>query len=104
MKKVIALAMMIATVGVACYAQNVKRNGNTFIAEKKVRTAKDSTVLIATGYKYTTSDGKTYDVFQVKEGGSCFINKVSKKSGKTYRMYLPKEISETINREKGGRK
>lgn len=83
MKKIIlALALCMA---LNCTAKVVKE-GNTFKEEQQVEYC-DST----TEYKYVDKQGKEYPVFKSKRG-SLYIWKISKKSGKGYRKYLPKEV------------
>ena len=71
----------------------VERHGNTF-TEVKQKTSE----IILTDYYYNTG-GQTYQVFINKASGRCFINKVSSKTGKTYRYYLPEVICKEICRE-----
>lgn len=51
-----------------------------------------------TTFKYVTSDNKQYDVFRAKSG-AMYIWKLSKKSGKLYKMYLPKETQVAMGRK-----
>lgn len=76
-------------------AQNVRREGNTFIQEGKKQ---QSTPPTLTSYKYRTSDGKEYPVY-LSANGKAFIIRTSK-SGKQYRQYLP-EVTAQINRRNG---
>lgn len=50
-----------------------------------------------TTFKYVT-DNKEYKVFRAKSG-AMYIWKSSKKSGKLYRMYLPKEVQIKMGRK-----
>ena len=51
-----------------------------------------------TTFKYVASDNKQYNVFRSKNG-AMYIWKLSKKSGKLYKMYLSKEIQIKMGRK-----
>ena len=51
-----------------------------------------------TTYKYVCTDNKQYNVYRSKNG-AMYIWKLSKKSGKLYKMYLPKEIQIKMGRK-----
>ena len=53
-----------------------------------------------TGYTFKDRQGKVYAIYQNRKGG-CYVVKRSKKTGKEYRQYLPKEISAEIAKEQG---
>lgn len=87
MKKLIILALLaIAQMSVA---QTVIRDGNTFKVEK-VQDQK-------TSYFYEDKDGKKYPIYLTSKG-KAYIYRVSKKTGKTYKYYLPDEISQEITK------
>lgn len=92
MKYIITL-LVILSMSVASYA-DIVRNGDTFKVEKT------TSVNQGTKTKYTWEDkeGNTYPIF-VTKNGAYYIIKVSKKSGKEYKYYLPKDIQETIKKE-----
>jgi len=70
-------------------AQDYRREGNTFISTK---TTKSKGETKKTKYTWQEPDGKKYPVY-MSSGGSCFILRTSKKTGKEYRKYLGKEVS-----------
>jgi hypothetical protein len=72
----------------------VIRTDNTFKTEQTSSTA------TKTKYTWEDKEGNKYPIFITKKG-ACFVNKVSKKTGKEYKYYLPKEIQETIKKELG---
>lgn len=72
---------------VICASAQVTLNGNTFIKEKN----KD----IKTEYFYQ-EDSVKYQVYKSSKG-KYFIWKISKKSGKKYKKYIP-EINTYINK------
>lgn len=97
MKKIIIMLIMALVCCVSVNAQSYSRSGDTFTATAK---AKEKSEPIKTKYFYTDSHGDKYPIF-MSSTGSCFINKVSSKTGKEYRMYLGKEISMEICKELG---
>lgn len=80
-----------------CYAQSYNRNGNSFVSNSTTRA---KSVSIKTKFTWQESDGSKYDIY-ISSTGSCFINKVSKNTGKTYRKYLGPDISQEICKELG---
>lgn len=88
---IMAIVWLLVT---AAEAQNVRKQGNTFI--EQCDSTKKSTVY-ETDYVYVDKDGKAYPIYLSKTG-SAFIMKVSKKSGKKYRKYLP-DVTNMIHNE-----
>lgn len=77
-------------------AQDYVRQGKEFIQKKKEKSfTKDD---IKTGYTWTDSKGRVYDIY-LSPRGSCYILVKSQKTGKLYKSYLPKEIAEEIKKE-----
>jgi hypothetical protein len=76
-------------------AQNYTREGNTFISSTGERTKQEAT---KTKFTWKDSKGKEYPVY-ISKSGSCFVIKVSAKTGKEYRNYLGPEISRQICKE-----
>lgn len=91
MKKLI-LCILLALFCITINAE-VKREGNTFKVEQ---TTKESDT--KTQYTWVDKDGNVYPVFITKKG-ACYIFRTSKKTGKEYKQYLPKNIQETIKQE-----
>ena len=91
MKKII-LCILLALFCITISAE-VKRAGNTFIVEQ---TTKESDT--KTQYTWVDKDGNVYPVFITKRG-ACYIFRTSKRTGKEYKQYLPKDIQETIKQE-----
>ena len=73
-------------------AQNVQRQGNNFT---QVSNGGGGGKETKTQYTYTDSKGNKYPVY-LSASGKAFIKKVSKKTGKEYRQYLP-EVGKQIN-------
>lgn len=86
----VILALMVGTSG----AQNVQRQGNVFVEQKAARTTQAQ----KTEYVYKAKDGKEYPIY-LSKNGKAFIIRVSKKTGKEYRQYLP-QVTEELNKQK----
>ena len=82
------------------YSQSYVRNGKEYssVVKKKAKSEEKKT-----GYTWKDSKGKTYDIYMSSKG-SCYIIRTSSKTGKEYKSYLPKDVSEEIGRELGIRK
>ena len=93
MKKIILAAIMLFSLNMGIQAQSVERKGNNFtqVSNKKEVSEKE----VKTKYTYTDSKGNVYPIY-LSSTGKAFIKKVSKKTGKVYRQYLP-EIGKQIN-------
>lgn len=85
---------MLMSLSLGVQAQNVERKGNTFT---QVTNKKSSGKEVKTQYTYTDSKGNTYPIY-LSSTGKAFILKVSKKSSKEYKQYMP-EIGKQINPE-----
>lgn len=96
MKKTIILLGCLF-LGVCGFAQEYTRNGKEFSTVKQEKTKSSDT---PTGYTWKDSKGNVYDIY-ISKRGACYIIKTSKKTGKTYRQYLPKEVSNQIAEELG---
>lgn len=91
---VCATIAMLASASVA-EAQNVVRNGKTYEAVKAATISER-----ATGFTYKDSKGREYPIFMGKSG-SCYVKKVSAKTGAEYKQYLGEEISRDICKSLG---
>ena len=94
MKKLLIAAIMLLSLNVGVQAQSVERKGNNFtqVSNKGGKSGGKET---KTQYTYTDSKGVVYPIY-LSSTGKAFIKKVSKKTGKEYRQYLP-EIGKQIN-------
>lgn len=86
----LALVLMAGASPVA--AQDIKRQGNMFVEQSTQRKASTGT---KTKYTYKAKDGKVYPVY-LSKNGKAYIIRVSKKTGKEYKQYLP-EVTAQIN-------
>lgn len=77
----------------------IKRQGNTFIEQADTTKTKMKGQVYETDMLYVEKDGTAYPIF-LSSNGNAFINKVSKKSGRKYRKYLPKVTKEIQNERK----
>ena len=69
-----------------------QRVGNVFKAAQHTAT-KDTVV---TKFMFEDRQGKQYKIICSKATGACYIWKRSAKSGKMYKQYMKKEITDTI--------
>ena len=98
MKKYLFAAMMLLALCVnnsSTYAQSVKREGTTFVASSS-RSKSEPTKT-----KFTWKVGDVEYPIYISASGSCYIIKTSKKTGKEYKQYLPKEVCAEICKELG---
>lgn len=93
MKKLI-LCILLALFCVATNAE-VKREGDTFKVEQ---TSKASDT--KTKYTWEDKEGNKYPIYITKKS-TCYVLRTSKKTGKEYKYYLPKDIQKTIKKELG---
>lgn len=91
MKKIVFCLFMLLF-SITSYSQDVIKEGKTF----KVQTTQVKE--IQTGYTWEDNKGNKYPIF-ISKKGAYYIKKISLKTGKEYKQYLPKEIQEAINKE-----
>ena len=100
MKKFFIAVVILLALGVnnsSIYAQSVERNGKTFT---QVAASNKSSEPTKTEYTWKDSKGVEYPIY-IGKSGACFVIKVSKKTGKEYKQYLPKDVSAQIAKELG---
>lgn len=100
MRKVIACIILMLTLALPSMSQEIAKDTNKIMREGNVfRTNKVSngrqSQEVKTTYKYEDAKGNSYDIY-LSGSGKAFIKKVSKKTGKEYRQYLP-EVGRQIN-------
>ena len=96
MKKLLILFLTIGVFTLTVQAQEVQRVGNTFVSTRVSKTKEPQ----KTKFEWQDSTGQKYPIY-VGSTGSCFILKISKRTGKEYRYYLGPEISQAICKELG---
>lgn len=79
------------------YGQSVKRSGNVFIQDT-TSVRKSSIGEKKTKFTYKDKKGVEYPIY-ITKSGAVYIDRVSSKTGKLYKMYLSKEIKEQIHKE-----
>lgn len=81
-----------------CLVSNaeITRSGDTFKVEQTSSISNDT----QTKYTWEDKEGNKYPIFVTKKG-ACYVKRVSKKTGKEYKYYLPKEIQAQIKKELG---
>lgn len=87
MKRFLTIILLSVLVGVSVYADNFK-------APSKQQVEWTDSI---TNHTYEINNVK-YDIFKSKNG-SFYIWKTSKKTGKKYKYYLPKEIQIKLGRK-----
>lgn len=87
MKKYLSIVVLLLVVAISAQAQE-------FVAPARTSVAFTDTT---TTYTYKMTD-KTYKVFKSKTG-AFYIWKVSKRTNRQYKMYLPKEIQIKMGRK-----
>ena len=94
MKKLFIAAIMLFSLNMGIQAQSVQRQGNTFTQVSNKKSAGKET---KTQYTYKDSKGVEYPVY-LSSTGKAYIKKISKKTGKEYKQYIP-EVGKQINPE-----
>ena len=92
MKYIITLLVALS-MSVASYA-DVVRNGDTFKVENTTSVNQDT----KTQFTWQDKDGNIYPIY-ISKKCACYVIKISKKTDKEYKYYLPKEVQETIRKE-----
>jgi hypothetical protein len=94
MKKLFLAAIMLLSMNVGVQAQNVIKSGNTFtqVSNKGGKSGGKET---KTQYTFKDSKGNVYPVY-LSASGKAFVKRVSQKTGKEYKQYVP-EIGKQIN-------
>lgn len=99
MRKLFICIVMMLVLGVnnSSAQSKVELRGNTFVP--KLTPSKRDTLV--TQFQYEDRSGRTYPIVVNKGTGSCYIMKISGKTGKYYRMYMDKEIAMEVCRRLG---
>lgn len=87
---------MFAIVSFIGYSQTYTNQGNVY----KLTTTSKTSKVDTTTFMWEDSKGNRYPIC-ISTNGSCFIWRVSSKSGKQYRQYLGEEVSKDICRKLG---
>ena len=94
MKKLFIAAIMLFSLSLGVQAQSVVKSGNTFtqVSNKGGKSGGKET---KTQYTFKDSKGNVYPIY-LSASSKAFIKRVSKKTGKEYKQYVP-EIGKQIN-------
>lgn len=95
MKKIILIASLMLACTVV-FGQNYIKNGNEYSSVRTETASED----VNTGFVWKDKSGNTYPIFITKRN-ACYIWRTSKKIGKQYKYYLPKEVSANITKQLG---
>jgi hypothetical protein len=87
MKKII-FSLVLMLLGVCNINAEVVRTGNTFTTAQTVSETQ-------TAYFWQDKEGNKYPIYKSKTG-SLYVKRISKKTGKEYKYYLPKATQEQI--------
>lgn len=91
--KSILLTIILCFGALNIQAQNIERKGNTFTQVSTTVGNKE----IKTQYTFEDKKGNKYVIY-LSSKGKAYIKKVSKKSGREYKQYLP-DVGKKINPE-----
>lgn len=91
------LLLLTLFVSLVSWSQNVIREGNRFIQQSSESTIKKDNPQ-PTPYEYVAKDGKVYPIY-LSSKGKAFIIRVSKKTGKEWKQYLP-EVTQELEKKK----
>lgn len=101
MKHIIISLMCVLTlmiIPIKGEAQNCVLKGKTFEQVDSPKTSKQKDMGTKTPYTFKAKDGKEYPIYVSKQG-KAFIWRVSKKTGKQYKQYLP-EVTKELQKKK----
>lgn len=101
MKHFITLLVCVLTLAIIPIkgeAQNCVLKGKTFEQVDSPKTSKQKDMGTKTPYTFKAKDGKEYPIYISKQG-KAFIWRVSKKTGKQYKQYLP-EVTKQLQTQK----
>lgn len=90
---IIVLMLGLLSVSSGLRAQNIVRKGNMFINVDSLKRED-----IKTPYTYRDKNGKV-DTIYLSPSGKAFVWRISKKTGKKYKKYLP-AVTEQISKKK----
>lgn len=101
-RRLIVLCLAVICVGLCANADNnnksYKKVGNTYSSTGGFNSTSRSS--IPTGATWKDSKGNKYPIY-ISKSGSCYIIRISNKTGKEYKYYLGPEISQDICKQLG---
>lgn len=101
MKKLLISVAIVLGMMTTGYAQTkYEQQGKTFKQVQSEKAIKKGAEPLATGFTWEDSKGNKYPIWISNGGkGSAYIIRTSKKTGKEYKAYLGKEITEDIKKQ-----
>ena len=101
MKKLLISVVIVLGMMTTGYAQTkYEQQGKTFKQVQSEKTIKKGAEPLATGFNWEDSKGNKYPIWISNGGkGSAYIIRTSNKTGKVYKAYLGKEITEDIKKQ-----
>lgn len=101
MKKLLITVAIVLGMMTTGYAQTkYEQNGKTFKQVQTEKTIKKGAEPLNTGFTWEDAKGNKYPIYISNGGkGSAYIIKVSKKTGKEYKAYLGKEMTQDIKNQ-----
>ncbi len=102
MRKFNSLVLTLCLISCTANKNDVNVVDRSISETESSTTQKDEISPVKTKFVWRNSLGEEFPVY-INNHGSCFIIKKSK-SGRSYRAYLGKEVSEQINNELSNRK
>ena len=102
MKHIILSLMCVLTlmiIPIKGEAQKCTLKGKTFEQVDSSKPSKQKDMGVKTQYTFKAKDGKEYPIYISKQG-KAFIWRVSKKTGKQYKQYLPEVTKQLQNQKK----
>ena len=99
-KLLIAVAIVLGMMATGFAQTKYEQNGKTFKSVQTEKTIKKGAEPLNTGFTWEDSKGNKYPIWISNGGkGSAYIIRTSGKTGKQYKAYLGKEITETIKKQ-----
>lgn len=99
MRKILFMVLLAISMTMAAQTEgtgkNYTRQGNVFTQVAKTGGGAKKAEARKTGMKWKDSKGKEYDIM-MSSRGSCFVMKISGKTGKEYKYYLGPELSQEV--------
>ena len=101
MEKLLIIVAIILSMMTTGYAQTkYEQQGKTFKSVQTEKTIKKGAEPLNTGFTWEDSKGNKYPIYISNGGkGSAYIVRTSNKTGKVYKAYLGKEITNDIKKQ-----
>lgn len=101
MKKLLIAVAIVLGMMTTGYAQiKYEQQGNTFKVAKTERAIKKGAEPLKTPFIFEDNKGVKYPIYISNGGkGSAYVIKTSKKTGKEYKAYLGKEMTQDIKNQ-----